>query len=290
MTQYTYTLEKETAQDGTPLAVHVWIPELQAPRGLAFYCHGIQSHGGWLYETGPQLASRGLVVVCMDRRGSGLSGGPRGDVDSYRTWLADYSLVYEIFAQRYADLPNSLVGWSMGGSLVAGLLTAEHPLQPDSVIFSAPGLGQHVMRLDNAQKEQRRADRGHQLSIELHIDNRKYTTVPEFLDFLESDALMQRNVSPAFRLEQLRLDEHSISRASCGQMPASAMLTPENDEIVVLEYSEIVYRKLAGSSANIVKTGAESHLIEFSSWRARYWDFVAAFVEARGAPHAFSSY
>src|SRR3979411_2507849 len=59
--------------DDVGLALHIW--RTHRARGSLFYIHGIQSHGGWLFETGPQLAQRGIQVFALDRRGSGRSEG-----------------------------------------------------------------------------------------------------------------------------------------------------------------------------------------------------------------------
>jgi alpha-beta hydrolase superfamily lysophospholipase len=87
VTTEAYSMSELPGVDGTPLALHCWTPQpTSAVRGLLYYVHGIQSHAGWLFETGPELARRSVVTYALDRRGSGRSGGVAavvGDASGY---------------------------------------------------------------------------------------------------------------------------------------------------------------------------------------------------------------
>ncbi|MGB2974575.1 MAG: alpha/beta hydrolase, partial [Phycisphaerae bacterium] len=68
------------SSDGTPLPMCVWRPE--KPRAALVYLHGIQSHSGWYEASSRRLASAGVAVYQIERRGSGTdSAHERGHVD-----------------------------------------------------------------------------------------------------------------------------------------------------------------------------------------------------------------
>src|SRR3954453_19715471 len=82
-----------TAVDGLPLHYRAWLPESQPASAALLFSHGIASHGAWFAETPAFLAERGMAVYAPDRRGSGLSGGRRGHIDSYEQALSDLDCV-----------------------------------------------------------------------------------------------------------------------------------------------------------------------------------------------------
>lgn len=88
--------------------------------------HGIISHSGWYLQTGSHLASAGLSVHSLDRRGSGLNLKDRGDVSTCQRWIDD--VVQYIAAIRAAQIrenkqprPIFLVGISWGGLLATAV-------------------------------------------------------------------------------------------------------------------------------------------------------------------------
>src|SRR6266566_5022028 len=66
------------ASDGVELHYLRWSSGPAPPRAVVVFLHGIASHGGWFGETAGDLLERGVAVYAPDRRGSGQSGGPRG--------------------------------------------------------------------------------------------------------------------------------------------------------------------------------------------------------------------
>src|SRR3954471_1226752 len=66
------------AADGVPLHYRSWLGVGSQPSAVLLILHGIASHGAWFGQTAVHLADRGVAVYAPDRRGSGLSKGPRG--------------------------------------------------------------------------------------------------------------------------------------------------------------------------------------------------------------------
>src|SRR5262249_2375614 len=84
----------------------VWRPGAW-PSGIVILIHGLQSHAGWFVESraGEQLAAQGLAVYAPDRRGSGCSAGPRGDIASFHEWYSDLADVVRLSSRDYPSTP-----------------------------------------------------------------------------------------------------------------------------------------------------------------------------------------
>ena len=83
-----------TLPDGYRCAVRIW--ETPNSVGRVVFVHGIVSHGGWYLASCRYLASSGLEVHFLERRGSGLNLAARVSVDSYETWLEDLEFYLEM--------------------------------------------------------------------------------------------------------------------------------------------------------------------------------------------------
>jgi len=108
-------------------------------RGAILYLHGIQSHGLWFERSARHLASAGYAVMVPDRRGSGRNTRARGDVTSYRRWLADLAEMSQYLADQTGHQRVHLVGVSWGGKL-AGAFARYLPTRPASMTLVAPGI------------------------------------------------------------------------------------------------------------------------------------------------------
>jgi alpha-beta hydrolase superfamily lysophospholipase len=104
--------------------------------------HGLQSHAGWFVESqaGERLAANGLAVYAPDRRGSGHSTSPRGDVASFRQWFSDLSDVVQLAAHDYPSTPIHLVGHCFGANIALGAVLSGATPQARSVVMLTPGL------------------------------------------------------------------------------------------------------------------------------------------------------
>src|SRR3954465_185073 len=84
------------ASDGLRLHCRRWLPRTTNVRASLLFLHGIASHGAWFAETAAVLAEHGIAVYAPDRRGSGLSYGPRGHIPSYEQAVADAELFLDL--------------------------------------------------------------------------------------------------------------------------------------------------------------------------------------------------
>jgi len=134
--------------------VHQWNPR-GAADGVVCIVHGLGEHGGRYTRLAQDLVSAGFAVVSFDQQGHGLSSGKRGSVASYAALLNDIEDLLRWLAGRYENLPQALLGHSMGGNLVLNY-ALRHDFRPRAVISSSPmirsvrsptGMAEAVLRI-----------------------------------------------------------------------------------------------------------------------------------------------
>ena len=132
------TVDRVTAQDGTPLLVRRWRSDAGTSWGSVILLHGLAEHSGRWEHVGRYLAAAGLDVEAMDLRGFGGSGGRRAWVDRWSQLHDD--LEERVAAARTAgDRPVALYGHSLGGLIALGYVLDGRSM-PDALVLSAPGI------------------------------------------------------------------------------------------------------------------------------------------------------
>ncbi|MDO4685290.1 MAG: alpha/beta hydrolase [Corynebacterium sp.] len=94
---------------------------VDTPRGVVRIAHGMVEHARRYDELAQFLNSRGYAVVAHDHRGhGGTTGVPRGYFADNQGWDAVISDLHEVgvkTSEQYPDIPQFLVGHSMGSFL-----------------------------------------------------------------------------------------------------------------------------------------------------------------------------
>jgi alpha-beta hydrolase superfamily lysophospholipase len=258
------------------LALHGWVPE--APRAVVLYVHGVQSHAGWLFETGAALEARGVALYAPDRCGSGRSEGGRGDVASAQIWIDDYLDVLAEVRRRHPQIPLTLLGQSAGGSLAAAIACDERA-SFSSLLLTAPALGTQHARLSADELERRLRGKDGTLRP-VPLKDEWYTDDPRCLAFIAEDPLMLRQATSRFWSAMIELERRYLD-APAWKFP-SCFVAPRNDRIIDIEAASRTYRKLAGSTGLMVEMPADCHYIEFSAARQRFFGFVAQYARTAG--------
>ena len=123
-------------RDGVVQLRRRWVAP--SPRAAMVLLHGIGEHSGRYDHVGRGFAAAGIDVVAIDHRGFGGSGGRRGHIRSFRTFVDDAA--DHLVEVRALGLPTVLFGHSMGG-LIALLTVLEHRRPgPDLLVLSGPAL------------------------------------------------------------------------------------------------------------------------------------------------------
>jgi pimeloyl-ACP methyl ester carboxylesterase len=270
-----YFMSEASGADGTPLALHCWAPSIRSTiRGLLYYVHGIQSHAGWLFETGPELAQRGVVTYALDRRGSGRSGGVRGDLPSAQVITGDYLSGLRTVQHDLPHLPVTVLGQSFGGSIVASL-TAAGSLAADRLVYCTPALGQQRARHGIERLHEILESTGLEHSP-LALDDEDYTNQSRYLQFMANDHLMLRQITDRSRATMVELEESYMDRQATLEASIHYVRT-DTDPIIVLDESERVLDDLHGKISTVTFP-IRHHYVEFSSERRDYWDWLAEVV------------
>jgi alpha-beta hydrolase superfamily lysophospholipase len=232
-----------------------------------------------LFETGPALAESGVAFVGADRRGSGLSGGDRGDVDSFQRWIDDYAAVLGSVRERYPSLPLTLTGQSRGGAIAAAVAAQVDGWQ--ALLLAAPHMNQHV-RLSEAEWSRRRAARRVSPMVKIPIPDEHYTNDPELLRFMAADELMLRYYTPRYGAELLALDEHIANLTTFPRDRPAVCVMPAVDRITDTAIAGDGFARLTGGSGLLVSTPADAHYLEFSCWRRPFWKLLAVYAISGG--------
>ncbi len=138
-----------TSRDGFVQLRRRWIP-VDAPRAGVLLVHGKGEHSGRYERVGGRLADAGFLVVSIDNRGYGASGGDRGHVESFNHYLDDVE--DQLVQLRALEIPLLLIGHSLGGLIVTAYCLDDRPA-PDALVAIGPALSvdlrpaQRVMQL-----------------------------------------------------------------------------------------------------------------------------------------------
>jgi alpha-beta hydrolase superfamily lysophospholipase len=126
-----------SANDGVELALYTYGPK--EAESAAVVLHGIESHAGWFTASCEALASAGLRVVCLDRRGSGTSGGKRGHAPSPSVLLDDLGRLVEWVHSERPGRALQAVAHSWG-SVYALAYLGRSPAAFERLSLVSPGL------------------------------------------------------------------------------------------------------------------------------------------------------
>jgi alpha-beta hydrolase superfamily lysophospholipase len=132
-------VERGTTRDGTSQLRRSWPAE--RPWATVLVVHGISEHSGRYGHVAALANAAGIEVVSFDQRGFGGSGGRRGDVEDFDTFIDD--VAERLDALRDLPRPVVLLGHSMGG-LIALCCVLDRPVRPDALVLSGPALGATV--------------------------------------------------------------------------------------------------------------------------------------------------
>ncbi len=133
------------APDGVGLLTRRW-PATGTPWAAVLLVHGLGEHSGRYEHVGTQLAAAGLDVHAYDHRGTGGSGGSRGDVARWALLHDDLQSRCEAVDAASRGLPLILYGHSMGALIVAGYALDGRRPRPAAIVLASPALDSTLPR------------------------------------------------------------------------------------------------------------------------------------------------
>lgn len=250
--------------DGYELRGRVW-PPAQTPVPLAIlYVHGIQSHGGWFEWSASCLASAGLPVLLVDRRGSGLNPAARGDAPAATRWLDDLDELAD-WARRAWHVQNFAVVGVSWGAKPAVAWALRRPECVRRVLLIAPGLFPAVdiglfARLRIAAALLTDPRRVFPIPLD---DPALFTDNPAGRAFIADDALKLTCATARFLYESARLDRQ-LTRAAPHSLSADTLLVLAGRDRIIRNAPTVAWlQRIAARPPTVHHFPAAAHTLEF---------------------------
>jgi alpha-beta hydrolase superfamily lysophospholipase len=274
----TETIRRLPAGDGVELAYRVFAGGDGGPRGTVVYLHGIQSHGAWYVETAAELARRGYSVYLTDRRGSGVSEGPRGHFPSTARLVDDVRGFVDLARRESGDAPSFVVGGCWGARpAIAHALEEQDGLAGLALV--CPAL---FAKVDVPPRDKLRVISGRAVSpmrpIRIPLEDEMFTSNPPYLEFIKSDPLSLRAVTASFFFQQALWDRRL--RAATGLNVPVLVLQSGHDPIVDADRVRAWFERLESRDKRYVLYPEWGHLLDFEEDRQRYWNDLADWLDS----------
>lgn len=122
------------AKDGTQVFMRSWLPEGEIEH-VVLAVHGMCAHSATYRKLASALGERKIATFGIDLRGYG-NTGIRRDAKDFHLVPEDITIAMSAIRARYPDLPVSLLGYSMGVSMVLNTFD-QRELDPSTVILIA---------------------------------------------------------------------------------------------------------------------------------------------------------
>lgn len=258
------------------LALHSWIPS--HVKAVIFYIHGIQSHAGWLFEKGHLLAKCGIKVCLLDRRGCGFSEGMRGDIPDKESILRDHYSALQYVKNSNPKVPLTLFGQSMGGSILAALVSWSHfKIDFDKIIFCASALGKRHYQIDSKEREEILSYRTTEL-VDINLSDTDYTDEPQYLDFMKNDLLCYRKITKRSIATLIELEELYLNKPGILKNKSAAYIYPEYDPIVDLPRAISIFQRLTEQTGVLKSFPVDKHYLWFTSQHIPAVNWVRDFI------------
>jgi alpha-beta hydrolase superfamily lysophospholipase len=246
--------------------------------------HGLQSHSGWFIQSQTFLANLGFPVYAMDRRGSGLSEGNRGDCSDFRQMSADVHAVAN-HARRVHESEKVHVFGHCFGTIPAALFATTFRELVASLIMASSGIFTKVT-LDLARKLELAWSKAARRTVQIPIPLRPemFSDIAECVRFIQEDEARLRTATGAFYYEVLKACRHIRSHRLRLTMPVF-MANAGDDPICDTEANEKFFWSLPSRHRLLVRYERSRHVIEFSEQRDVFFRDLNWWLERFGDEH-----
>ncbi|MGE0374356.1 MAG: alpha/beta fold hydrolase [Planctomycetaceae bacterium] len=271
--------------DGRMLKYRHWMAE-GGPRATVVAVHGIQSHPGWYGESSSALASAGIDVRFLDRRGSGLNREERGSAATASRLMDDVAEFAHMVVAGTQDIPSRppliLLGVSWGARLAVAVCDRDPDLF-DGLALLYPGLCTRV-RPTIVQRGLLRLAKtlgGGRILIRVPLAPEQFTSVPRWQAFVRDDPLAIRRVTVSFLVAGEELARSSVRALRRLRLPRLVMLAGK-DEIVDVDRTRELLLRIPADSLRVVEYPDARHTLEFEPDRKRFVAELIGWIESVG--------
>jgi len=166
---------------------------------VVLFLSGVESHGGWYEKSLSHLKQRGITSYFLDRRGSGLSDGAKGDLESVDRLIRDLEEVSRWLRARHEgeELVLAAISWGAKWALSFWFREIENPFA--KLVLITPGL---FRKVDFNLTSKVRAFYGRyfspQMKLPIPIPTDFFTHDEKSLNFLESDPNRLHQITARF--------------------------------------------------------------------------------------------
>lgn len=122
----------------TRIFTQSWLPDADGKANV-FIIHGLGEHSNRYSEIATYLAERGFRVHALDHTGHGQSEGLRGYISQFSVFVETVREFIVRCQTETPNLPNLVIGHSMGGVITSNLLI-DYPNLVQAAILSGPAL------------------------------------------------------------------------------------------------------------------------------------------------------
>lgn len=215
------------ARDGKALAFRKW----QGQGDVILYLHGIESNSGWFSQMASQLSGRGFTVYGIDRRGSGLNAGKRGDIKDYNIFFDDIEDALRLVKEQNPGKKIYLMGicW---GALLSVNYVLKGKINPDGLILLSPAIYRKVDLSAGVKIAAKACSFFYpEGRFKIPINDRMFTANERYLDFIRNDKMRLRNLTCRFFGQILRM-ENDFGPINDGVSLPVIVLLAGHDDIV----------------------------------------------------------
>ncbi len=254
------------SRSGTPQYRRIF--EAENPTAHLLLLHGIAEHTGRYLHVGATFAEAGFSTLAHDHHGHGRSGGVRGHVPSFDTFLDDVE--DNIAELRDSGLPVILFGHSMGGLIATAYGVSDRP-QPDVLLLSGPALGANVPQWQSISAPiiGRFAPK---LFIKNSFDGSLLCANPAVWDQYQNDPLRVAGATAGLGNELFIAMENTNKNLSNLSIP-TLVQHGEIDRIVPVHFSE-PFEKLPNVTRKVLP-GLEHEILNENSWKDTLETYIA---------------
>ncbi len=285
------TMEWQRSSDDLQLACRTWKGKPGLP--VVAYLHGIEGHSLWFENTASALNSQGMTVYAPDRRGSGLNPRDRGNLSSYKIYLADL----EVFLRKIAfdHLGHSVIvlGNCWGAKAASVICQKDYrsasgqdvSLPIAGLVLTSPGIYTKVDYGMGTKLQIAYAsivgDSGRNRKWAIPLEVEMLTNNPTYQGFLKRDNLRLTEATASFFVESFKLSKLAEKAAPAIEMPM-LILQAGADMIVDVDKLQGWYGKSPSTAKELRIFPDASHTLDFdSTWFKEYVHVLSEWILAQ---------
>lgn len=251
--------------DGASGRIHYEIRPASDPIATIFFLHGFGEHGGLYGRYAEALNAAGISLITLDHRGHGRSEGPRGDVGSLDSLVADAEQLYALEVAP-TGTPVVLQGHSLGAAL-STVLAARHPERQCALVLSGAPLKQPAWLQEVLDTP----------GAEIDLDPEGLATDPDYLSWLENDplAFTEADAVAAFRASLVPAWEEIEKTIEKVSVP-TLLVHGAQDEVAPLEDTQSMAARIPNAHVTVWKDSRHDVLndVEHAAVARTIIDFV----------------